>query len=778
MNKHDFYKELMSEYSFDTEKIKANAKRGRFARQKIAPLTIGITAAVAACTVAVGTLAVTMLDNNNGVSLVDNSSTLSAKSDTERLKDAMTQLEQEKESNELKDMLITFAGVLSPAEVRDVLTAYTDGSVPIKALYFADGTRATVESAIGDVFSSNTAQITGAAINCSGITAAELAADSRVYLVELMSQADIDTVLPVDVESLAGEDIIDIKPEVSDTPAEPEISDTPVSSVEPVEPVQPSVPSEPVEPIEPGEPSEPTEPSQPDDTSASGGVDITTPTEDTTSEPADSSDNTDVPDTSEPEDTTQSEDEPDEPEAPAELTAAVLPEGVQLPVRFEAVRYETVIPNAESAFFIDEYIMYVKRKDGFGIYSSSLGSVEEIASVDCADAVIHWISQNGENMLVSGKGDADSSRTKLWLVNSENRSIVDLEAEDSVMDGSLVGIGYNEVNGLLVLNIREEGMSYLSVYRMDSNGSREYVGDPFQTSAKLTLMCTEGSNVYVAAQDGSLTQIIACNIHNGDTRIIGSYDNDPDIIKNYAFTHAVISPSDNALTGVIEVFDPVTENFVRTDYYGEDVYFGISRHGFGVNNRFYTVSNGIIVPTENIGVKAQVEFRKSLSSAYMVTGVNKEYITISQSVYSKANRDAALAYSVPAASSTDAQKQAFIGALGVNNALALGKCKESGLTKPEKLISAIESYYSAEVAQSVISRCQIERFGVLGYSDGGLTAINADDCVLVVSEQGTTSASGVVYIKAGTIGGKTAYRSVDISFTAENGMWKLDSLLS
>ena len=60
MNRNDFYRQLMSEYSFDSEKIKSNARKGRFARQKAIPLYVGITAAAAVTMITVA--AVTAAD--------------------------------------------------------------------------------------------------------------------------------------------------------------------------------------------------------------------------------------------------------------------------------------------------------------------------------------------------------------------------------------------------------------------------------------------------------------------------------------------------------------------------------------------------------------------------------------------------------------------------------------------------------------------------------------------------------------------------------------------
>ena len=94
MNKNEFYKQLMSEYSFDADKIRENAKRGKNARQKLQPMYIGMTAAAAALVVTVGTLAAVNLTKDNGVSLTDSGlATLSA---NDRVIHAIEQLEKER----------------------------------------------------------------------------------------------------------------------------------------------------------------------------------------------------------------------------------------------------------------------------------------------------------------------------------------------------------------------------------------------------------------------------------------------------------------------------------------------------------------------------------------------------------------------------------------------------------------------------------------------------------------------------------------------------------
>jgi len=130
MNKNEFYKQLMSEYSFDADKIRANAKRGKSARQKLQPMYVGMTAAAAALVVTVGTLAAVNLTKNNGVSLTDSGlATLSA---NDRVIHAIEQLEKERGSEESKDFLVTFTSPLTPAEAQAVLTGSADGSIPVR----------------------------------------------------------------------------------------------------------------------------------------------------------------------------------------------------------------------------------------------------------------------------------------------------------------------------------------------------------------------------------------------------------------------------------------------------------------------------------------------------------------------------------------------------------------------------------------------------------------------------------------------------------------------
>ncbi|MDE7399216.1 MAG: hypothetical protein K2N06_06775 [Oscillospiraceae bacterium] len=194
MNKHDFYKEIMSEYTFDKDKILSNAKKGKFAGRKPLPLYIGMTAAAAALVVAVGTAAFS-LTNHRGA--VYNGGNLAALDDKQRVDKAKTEADQNANSVELYDVMVSFNGALSPAEVQNVLTAYSDSSIPVKLLFLADGSKAVGGEQVGAVFESGNGSITGAIINCPGRLMKSLMNDSRVVLAEIATQEDFNSALPI-----------------------------------------------------------------------------------------------------------------------------------------------------------------------------------------------------------------------------------------------------------------------------------------------------------------------------------------------------------------------------------------------------------------------------------------------------------------------------------------------------------------------------------------------------------------------------------------------------
>lgn len=750
MNKNEFYKQLMSEYTFDAEKIRENAKRGA-KRQKLQPMYIGMTAAAAACVVTVGTIAAVNIGGRGGVSIQDSGLTQLSASD--RLSHALEQLEQERGSAESKDFLITFSAPMSPAEAQAVLTAHTDGSMPVKQLYFADGTRISDAADIAKVFAGSSSQITGAAVFCSGDTAAKLQGDPAVFLVESMSQNDFDNAAPVNLDEVNTEEITIPEP----TASEPVTVTTPGST-------------------DPVPPPEITDTSDSDGTveeASSEEMDGTVEPEATTDAVTDDSDDSEPVTTEAPAETTPAETVATTPGTtapdnsaqndPAEIS---LPDGVTLQPNVSAETLNTYI-GGDSAFFLTDNVMFVRNGDYVELYRYSPDSEKLLCSEQLEEAKVVWVSENGGKLMLTGLSSY-GTRGRTLLVDAENETITDLYTEDSVMTGVLSSASYNADSGLLVLNIRDEGVYYLSVMTVGADGSTDYVGTVYQSDSKISAAAMNGSAIYLLKS----RELIAVDAYSGAVRSVMSFIENPDMNRNYAFTHAVFTFSD----GSVNIFDPAYEKLIRVDGSDPSVTFGASRHSFVNGGVCYTISGGNISANGGISALAAVEYKKSFSSEYAASA-SGGMVHVTRSAYSRLNRDSLLTFSEITESAPAEFRQTLDGAIGLNNALALETLAENGMTKPETVSQSLSVYYSASAAQKLLTKCGIESYGALRYTNGGLSALNAADTALVISSENGSEADGVLYIKAGTFAGKTAYRSVNVRFVKENGFWKLDAIL-
>ncbi len=762
MNKNDFYKQLMSEYAFDAEKIRENAKKGRFAKQKISPIAIGLTAAVAAVTVTVGTVAVSMIDDRQGVDLVGNNTALSALSPSERIQNAIEQQTKLQDSDELQNVFVTFAQPISPDAVKAVLTTYTDDNIPVKAVYLSDGSRISGSDEVAAVFSSDK-MIIGVYIECAGAVMVQLQQDASVALVEIMAESDFDSVIPINPEDVETIEITIPDNNEADIPVQDEVPSTPVTGGDIIT-----------------------------DTADSNPVDILPETiesqplfTDEVTEDIDVTEESEVlPDTAE---STVTEDAPVTEEAipetedapvvtePVKPVIQQLPEGVTLPKAPDAFSYETEYIDADLAYFITDNVYFARTDETISLYEFN-GTVSTlVTSMDCREAKTHWIAENGGRMLITSVGE-NGNRNKLWLVDSYSGTISDLSAEEIVMDGAIADIGYNADSKTVMLVIKEYGTYYTYAMAMQSGGSMSYINNVFETEGKTTLLSFSGSTVYLAVHDGTLTQIHAVDINTCDSRIIKTYDSKPVISNNLAFTLGVIQPSESALTGVTEIFDPVTESFIKTDLFNENLSFGVSRDHFAANGNYYAVTGGAVTSSGGILAIAQIDYKKSLSGLYTATAENG-FVSIAESAYSDRNISGMLNFGHITSSGDADFIHAVKGAIGMNNALVMGVCGECGIHSQAKLLECLPVYYSANAVATLKKLCNISDFGTLEYSDGGLTAIDADKIELVINSNNGTTASGVLYIKAGVFGGKTAYRSMNISFVLENNSWRVDTII-
>ncbi len=746
MNRNEFYKQLMSEYAFNDERIKSNAKKGRFAKQRNLPLFVGLTAAAAVCTVAVGTTIALSLGGNQGVNLIPESDGLAALSANERLQRALEEIEQNADSKELRDVLVTFTASLGSEEVRSLLTGYSE-SIFVKQLYFADGTKAVGSEQVGKGFDSGIG-ITGAVINCEGAMMKQLQNDLRVFSVEIVTESDLLIVAPINtVEAETAEAV------------------TPVQTT-----TTASVTSEAVIPVESEEVFT--------DETTQDGEEIGEVIVDESEESFESFETFEV--TLETEDTTESVSEPETAETVVEpivpdvpvvpvVPAGKLPEGVELSVKPDKFSYESEYLGAENAFFLTDYSFYAKTADEIRLYYFDGVSEKLLASAACRDAKVVWVSENGGKMIVSGVGENDM-RNQLFYINANGEMISDLHAKDTVMDGTLASTAYNGDSRLLVMNIKENGRYYVSTALVSSNGSFEFLSNCFESDSKVTLLAAYGSNVYLSVNDGGLTQVFRVGAEDGATDIIKTFETNPAFTRNLAFTHAIVSFDDHT-----EIFDAQTESFVRVAAAADEIVFGAAKHVFSAGGSFYSVDGTSVTETVSVSDMAKVDYRRGLSSLYTAT-VLGGCIKVSEGAYSNKARTEEVAFDVSENCSADIRTAAE-RAIGLNNAIALDRCNDCGITDIDLLNSCIYTLCSKGAAEQLKSLCGISDFGALRYDGAALTAINGADAKIVIHSQNDVTASGTLYVKAGTIGGKTAYFSQSISFACEDGVWKLACIL-
>lgn len=779
MNKKEFYKQLMSEYTFDANKIRENAKRGKSARQKLQPIYIGMSAAAAVCVVTVGTIAAVNLSKPGGVSLTD--SGLTQLSAGDRLSKALEEIEKERGSSESKDFLVTFSSPLTPAQAQSVLTAYTDGSIPVKQLYFADGTRISGSDNVGRVFTGGDNNlITGAAVYCSGSVAAELQSDTAVFLVETMEQTDFDNAAPVNIEEISTIDVT-----IPDTPVVSEPDNTvPTLPVIPAASTNESTAeSYPTEELD-GTAELPSSTEEMDGTSEPEleTEQVTDEGQPVTDEITDSNvtepDNTPVDNptyTATAESDSSGVTTNEQPTVSVEEeTVQTLPSGVVLPEYVSSLNYNTYI-NADSAFFLTDDTFFIKTSNEVALYRFNGNEETLICSEEISDAKLFWVSEQGGQLMVSGISSY-GTRGRVLLVDGENGTITDLNAEDAVMSGILASASFNSDSRLLVLNVREDGKYYLCVSRITQSNTNEYLGTPYESANKLVVAASKGDTVYLTESSGKKTDLIALNVLTGDVRTVHSFSSIPEMSRNLAFTHAVFTPNENAVIGFTEIFDPDTETLIPLYTSESSVNFGASRHCFINGGSCYAISGGSISETGGITALSAIEYRKSFSGSYAAS-VSGNTVRITNSVYSAQNQNALLTFSDISGNASAELRQVMNGAIGVNNAIAMKLMSTSGITSPQTLLDCINLYYSTAASQKIIKRCSINSMGALRYESGGLNAISAVDTALVINSQSGNSASGMLYIKAGSFGGKTAYRSVNVSFLLENGYWKLDTVL-
>lgn len=717
MDKREFYKELMSEYSFDKDKILANAKKGKMAGRKPLPIYIGMTAAAAAVVVAVSGAAIAINGNGDPGAVISPNSGVSLMELTpeERIQKALSELQQNENSDKMHDVLVTFKNSLAAPQAQGVLAS--NSNVLIKMLIMDDDSRITDKDAVAAVFNGSTAKIRGAVISCPGYQMTAIDSSEFVELVEILSKEDLaslTTIKPVEPDNTSNP----VEGNTSNT----EMPNTPVVDIDDVPLVV-----------------------DPDENTSNG-----------------EESGNDVPNTpTKPEQPEQPE-QPANPEKPEEpiVAPSKLPEGITLPVVADKFAYITDDIGAERAYFLTDSVFFVKTKDALRLYKWN-GEVESlVAEQKAADVKTCWISENGSRMMVSAV--ENGVRRKMYVIDANNCTINDMKVEEVVNDGTILSAHYNESLDIFAVSVSFDG--YADIYTASLSGYQPanvtLVASGLENAA---LLAAANGTVYFSNMSGANTTLYRYS--NGSVTEVIKLDDASAAVSNSAFTHAMIITTNGSF-----IFDPAVETLVSVES-EKTVSFGVSAHSFSCNGNYYTVSGGQLKPTDSISVIAKIDFMRSFSSKYAAV-VSNGSVRIVPSAYSAKVMSEGVIFVQPVDNASAQVRAAVNSAVGVINALADGKVIESGIDTAEKLNATIDACFTSAAADELKKLCGITD-GSLTYKSGALGTITVADTVLAMEND----TKGTLYVKAGAFDGNTAYTAIPVKLAIEDGALKVDCVI-
>lgn len=678
MDKREFYKELMSEYSFDKEKIFANAKKGKMAGRKPFPIYIGMTAAAAAVIVAVSGVTIAINGDGSSGAVISPNSGISIMELTpeERVKKALAELEENGNSDEMRDVLVTFKNSLAPPQAQGVLASASD--VTVKMLIMEDDSRISDKSDVEAVFNGGTAKIRGAVINCPGYQMTEIDSSDFVELVEILSADDLAS-------------LTTIEPVVPDDTSKTDGNSEVVGSI----PTAPIVDIDDVPPV-----------TEPDNSEVN---------DDTNSEPV------------QPIETTKPEQPTENPDKTVSKETERLPSGVSLPENAVAKSaYITDDIGAQKAFFLNDEVFFVRTDDAIRLYKWN-GEIETLAvEQKAADVKTCWISENGSRMMVSAV--EDGVRCKLYIIDATNCTINDMQVGEIVGNGEISQAAYNESLDIFSLNVLCEGTSDIYVANL-SGYQPANVALIASGLERAALLAASGGTTYFSNVSAARTTIYRYS--NGSVTEVVKLDGASTSAANTAFTHALIVCSSGSF-----VFDPAVETLVLIPDEGT-VSFGVSANSLSCGGSYYTISNGKLNAVNSISVIAKIDYTRSFSDKYAAV-VSNGSVRIIASPYSSKIMSEGVTFAKPVENASAEARQAVDCAIGVINAIADGKISQSGIDTAEKLAKTIDGCFTASAAAELRKICDISD-NSLNYKSDSLSAITIADTVLVMenSENGT-----------------------------------------
>lgn len=428
MNKNEFYKELMTRYALDEEKIRLNALKQakkpawqRFAADYWKP-ALGTAAAIAVTAAAVG---YTSSLSTEPPAVVPGDTALSA---SQRLWEAEQNYYNLQAAAALSDIYVTFSEPISYGELTVALSAVSDtGEVVVDALYTADQ-EVLREEALREYESAHDREktVVGAKISAPSALYRDIQDLSQVYLAELGSaEINDDTFVPLPVEDPdpLGGDLSFAETSAPQTSAP--VTSTPFSF---------DTSSETASVTEPPEIGE----------SGTDSVSTLVPPDETEEpEPTGTDDEPDDPEETDPEVTEPEYDDPDETETTSETTAdtsaneitsSVTDSGLPLLTEF----YELKVPNSLETYLSGDNAVVLTKNAAYLYSLGGFGGSQCCAAIEINSPKIAY--NDDRTVIVTGCGDNDVRNII---------SVIDLERDEAKTYDVSANIGKAGLGGVL-----------------------------------------------------------------------------------------------------------------------------------------------------------------------------------------------------------------------------------------------------------------------------------------------------------------------------------------
>lgn len=533
MNKNEFYKQLLQEYTVDTEKIKCNAKRAA-RRGSISHKASWLGVAGAAVVVlGIGSVSLASMLKGDGAVVVPKANPEVAIARMEAVEANLVALQQEEQSAR-RVMYVSFAEPLSYHEMTMALSAVCDpGEITYELAYTVGGKRIPAAEAAG---TEPEKIISGVKITAPASLYKSIQEIKAVYLVELAENVSSD-------ESF--EPLCNIGGEINVT--------TSPDSSQPV--IQIDIPDATTENSE--ETSSQTE----ENTS----TEETTDSSDITDETSTETENTEV---SSEENTSGS----------GSTTTLLLPGQNTLAVQF--ISSNGLIQLGAGS------IQLVKISDDGSSCTPDITYYAESPKIS-------WKNSSGTQLLITAC-DGRGYRNKLYYADGAAHTLTELDISAITTEGELTGLYCNEKENLVVFRVT--GLDKASVYTAVRSGGTMTIKPAVSFYGPLTVLSYSKGVLYYAVTDSVAgeTRLYSKADDSAEGQIIGSFRSDVRFTRSPTLDAFAVSGTDAEGNAVSAIYRG--KEAVNVSATGEIRFSDLNSSVFRDDNGCYCLTAAGVVP--------------------------------------------------------------------------------------------------------------------------------------------------------------------------------------